>query len=183
MNNTAALVADDSELLVPGHRQRRRPAPRGSASGVMAHLATPSGPAGGGVAANVAAPFMRTRARATVEATPASSIQLFDASGVRLTIRSPRKNPTVAAVYPPDVVSETALLARIAAALDHMQSALDANPDLGQDGPIHHDAVPRPEGLLVEVLTQLAAFFEPLDPKISTNRGNWLHNLAHAAGF
>ena len=168
-----AITSDDSLLHV------------GSASGVIAHLAY-SAPVTPEVASlrRSTTPFTpHATTHATVEATPTSSIQLFDASGTRLTIRSPRKNPTLAAVHPPDVSSETGLLARISAALDQMQSALDANPQLGKDGPIQHDSVPRPDGSLVEVLTQLAAFFEPLDPRIATNRGNWLHNLAHAAGF
>lgn len=185
MNNPDELVADDSDDLVLAITSDDSLLHVGPASGVTAHLA-PRISARPEVASQRTSPSPFTPhavTRATVEATPAGSIQLFDASGVRLTIRSPRKNPTVVAVHPPDVVPEQVLLARISAALDHMQSALDANPDLGKDGPIQHDSVPRPEGSLVEVLTQLAALFEPLDPRIATNRGNWLHNLAHAAGF
>ena len=183
MNNAQDSTADDSEVFVLAITSDDSLLHVGSADGVMAHLAP--------VRARPEAPLRTTRSLLTphavtlaaAEASPARSIQLFDAAGVRLTIRSPRKNPTMAAVQPPDVLPEKYLLARISAVLDNMQSALDANPDLGKDGPLRHDSVPRPEGSLVEVLTQLAASFEPLDPQIRSNRGNWLHNLAHAAGF
>jgi hypothetical protein len=183
MNNAQDFTADDSGALVLAITRDDTLLHVGSAGGVVAHLAPVRG--------RPKAPLRTTRSLFTphavtleaVEVSPARSIQLFDAAGVRLTIRSPLKNPTVAAVQPPDVLPEKYLLARISAVLDHMQAALDANPDLGKDGPLQHDSVPRPEGSLAEVLSQLAASFEPLDPQTPSNRGNWLHNLAHAAGF
>lgn len=185
MNNSQDLVADhDSDVLVLAITSDDSLLHVGGASGVLAHLAPPIPPRPG-AAPRSSPPRFTPHAvtGTTVDATPGSCLQLFDDSGVRLTIRSPRKNSTLVAVHPRDVVSERVLLARISAALDHLQSTLDANPHLGKDGPIQHDSVPRPEGSLIEVLTQLATFFEPLDPRIPSNRGNWLHNLAHAAGF
>ncbi len=181
MNNSEDLVDFDTDVLVLAISSDDSMLHVGSASGVLAHLAPPSPKRPGRPSPPHFTPHAVTRT--AVGVTPGSCLQLFDVSGVRLTIRSPRKNSTLAAVHPPEVVPERALLARISAALDHMQSVLDANPALGKDGQIQHDSVPRPEGSLIEVLTQLAVFFDPLDPKIQTNRGNWLHNLAHAAGF
>lgn len=184
-NSNDVVVSDDSDTLVLVITSDDTLLHAGSGSGVIAHLAPAKSPAPEASSLGSEPPRFAPHVltRAAVEAEPASSLQLFDAAGVRLTIRAPKKGGQLVAVYPPDVVSEDALLARISAALDHMQSVLDADPDLGKDGPIQHDAVPRPEGSLVEVLTELSAFFEPLDPRIPPSRGNWLHNLAHAAGF
>ncbi|HEY5845437.1 MAG TPA: hypothetical protein VIT42_01485 [Microlunatus sp.] len=177
-------MADDSELLVLAIAHDDTLLHVGSAAEVLAHLA-PSIPGRPQSSSSTGSHAFTLPAgtRISVKSTPAISLQLFDSRGVRLTIHSPRKHPAVAAVFPPDTVPERVLLARISAVLDHMQKALDANPDLGKDGRIQHDSVPRPDGSLIDVLTQLAALFEPLDPRIPTNRGNWLHNLAHAAGL
>jgi hypothetical protein len=72
------------------------------------------------------------------------------------------------------------LLRRIRESLDLGQSVLSAHPELGNQGPNVPPAteVPRPEGSYPEVLERLAFEFSPLAPG---NRGNWLHNLYHAA--
>lgn len=113
-----------------------------------------------------------------------SGLQLFDARGQRLTLTGLGAAASFRAVLPPDVVSEEVLLARIAAALDHLDELLVQQPELGVDPPRRHVQVPRPQGCtLPDVLAELDRSFFPLDPNIASNRGNWLHNLAHAAGL
>lgn len=75
------------------------------------------------------------------------------------------------------------LLARIDEGLDNLQRALDENPELGNRGPGLPPllAVPRPTGSYRDVVTELADWFFPLNPQIHLNRGNWFHNLWHAA--
>lgn len=113
-----------------------------------------------------------------------AGLQLFDARGQRLTLTGLAAQSTFRAVIPADVVPEAVMLARITAALDHMDALLAHEPELGNDPPRQHAEVPRPQGCtLPEVLAELEGFFFPLDPDIASNRGNWLHNLAHAAGL
>lgn len=89
------------------------------------------------------------------------------------------------------------LLDRIDAALAHMQVYLDRHPELGAgSGQVAGESrfvaqrsgqlllaarVPRPTGTLPQVLAALQAEYDFLAP--SPTRGNWLHNLAHAAGL
>jgi hypothetical protein len=75
-------------------------------------------------------------------------------------------------------VAEAVLLARINAALDHLQEVLNEQIRDGVPGEVGE--VPRPSGSLEVVLGQLAIAFDFLD---DTNKGNWFHNLAHAAGI
>jgi hypothetical protein len=71
-------------------------------------------------------------------------------------------------------VAESVLLGRINAALDHLREVQIGSPD-GEGG-----EVPRPTGSLEHVLGQLAIAFDFLE---DSNKGNWFHNLAHAAGL
>jgi hypothetical protein len=72
---------------------------------------------------------------------------------------------------------------RINQSLDFAQAYLTAHPEAGQRGPGIPPAtdVPRPRGGYAEVLQALADQLSPLDPNVQTNRGNWFHNLWHAA--
>jgi hypothetical protein len=76
-------------------------------------------------------------------------------------------------------VAESVLLGRINAALDHLQEVL--NEQISEGLPDDEGGeVPRPTGSLDHVLGQLAIAFDNLE---DTNKGNWFHNLAHAAGI
>ena len=76
-------------------------------------------------------------------------------------------------------VPENVLLGRINAALDHLQEVL--NEQISEGLPDDEGGeVPRPTGSLDHVLGQLAIAFDNLE---DTNKGNWFHNLAHAAGI
>lgn len=82
---------------------------------------------------------------------------------------------------PPELgKNQQVLLRRIRAALDFAQTVLTARPELGEQGPNFpvETEVPRPHGSYPEVLEQLTVAFDSLAP---SNRGNWLHNLYHAA--
>jgi hypothetical protein len=86
-------------------------------------------------------------------------------------------------VQRPARVSKRVLLRRIYASLDFAQAYLTEHPEAGNQGPSIPPAtqVPRPVGTYPEVLQALAAQLAPLDPDVQSNRGNWFHNLWHAA--
>ena len=86
-------------------------------------------------------------------------------------------------VRKPGRVSRRVLLRRINESLDFAQAYLTDHPDAGVQGPGIPPAteVPRPEGTYPEVLQALANELSPLDPNVHSNRGNWFHNLWHAA--
>jgi hypothetical protein len=73
------------------------------------------------------------------------------------------------------------LLRRINAALDRAQAYLTEHPEAGDQGPNFpvETEVPRPTGSYQSVLAQLSGLFVPLEGQ--SNRGNWFHNLWHAA--
>lgn len=75
------------------------------------------------------------------------------------------------------------LLDRINESLDFVQAYLTAHPEAGAQGPNipPKTEVPRPTGSYPEVLAALSSELAPLDPKVQSNRGNWFHNLWHAA--
>jgi hypothetical protein len=108
---------------------------------------------------------------------PLPTLELFDESGRRLTpvwvggqltfTLDPTQAPT----------DEQLLLDRIDAALAQLQVQQDLKPL--PNGPAD-GRVPRPVGSLPEVIGKLAVEFDFLSP--APNRGNWLHQLAHAAG-
>lgn len=86
-------------------------------------------------------------------------------------------------VHHPDRETRRTLLRRVNASLDFVQAYLTAHPEAGYQGPGVPAAteVPRPEGTYAEVLQGLADQLYPLDPNVQSNRGNWFHNLWHAA--
>jgi hypothetical protein len=73
------------------------------------------------------------------------------------------------------------LLRRINAALDFAQAYLTEHPEAGNQGPNFpvETEVPRPTGSYQSVLAQLSGLFVPLEGL--SHRGNWFHNLWHAA--
>lgn len=73
------------------------------------------------------------------------------------------------------------LIGRINAALDFAQAYLTEHPEAGNQGPNFpvETEVPRPTGSYQAVLAQLSGLFVPLNAH--SNRGNWFHNLWHAA--
>lgn len=79
--------------------------------------------------------------------------------------------------------SRRTLLRRINESLDFAQAYLTEHPQAGYQGPGIPPAteVPRPTGTYAEVLQALASQLAPLDPNVQSNRGNWFHNLWHAA--
>lgn len=82
-----------------------------------------------------------------------------------------------------DRESRRTLLRRIESSLDFVQAYLTAHPEAGYQGPGIPPVteVPRPRGTYPEVLQALADQLYPLDPHVHSNRGNWFHNLWHAA--
>jgi hypothetical protein len=75
------------------------------------------------------------------------------------------------------------LLRRVNQALDFAQAYLTAHPEAGSRGPGIPTAteVPRSHGGYADLLQVLANELSPLDPNVHSNRGNWFHNLWHAA--
>ena len=109
---------------------------------------------------------------------------LTDAARRRPPALTALRDPTVFAPADDDArPSQADLLRRIDEALDFAQSYLSAHPEAGNQGvgiPAATE-VPRPHGSYPEVLEALAAELSPLDPDVQSNRGNWFHNLWHAA--
>ena len=79
--------------------------------------------------------------------------------------------------------SRRVLLRRVNEALDFAQAYLTGHPESGFRGPGIPRAteVPRGDGGYADVLQVLATELSPLDPDVHSNRGNWFHNLWHAA--
>lgn len=79
--------------------------------------------------------------------------------------------------------SRRILLRRVNEALDFAQAYLTEHPEAGSRGPGIPRAteVPRSDGGYAALLAVLAAELSPLDPNVHSNRGNWFHNLWHAA--
>ena len=79
--------------------------------------------------------------------------------------------------------SRRVLLRRVNQALDFAQAYLTAHPEAGFRGPGIPRAteVPRSDGGYADLLQVLATELSPLDPNVHSNRGNWFHNLWHAA--
>ncbi|HEY5979702.1 MAG TPA: hypothetical protein VIT41_08705 [Microlunatus sp.] len=79
--------------------------------------------------------------------------------------------------------SRRLLLHRVNEALDFVQAYLTAHPEAGFRGPGIPRAteVPRSKGGYADLLQVLATELSPLDPAVHSSRGNWFHNLWHAA--
>lgn len=124
-----------------------------------------------------------TAAHVIAVGTRAVDVSYYDPGGqlLRLVkVHDGRWGFAVNETVPP--VSERVLLNRIDTALVNMQTILDGQLD-SQLAPVSAAAgpVPRPTGPLPAVLSALAAAFGDLEP--FNNQGNWLHQLAHAAGL
>jgi hypothetical protein len=102
-------------------------------------------------------------------------LDYFDGDGRPLMLLRSRNGTSLFEVNPAGTqVDDEVLLERIDTALAHMQVVQNQQ---GQAS----DEVPRPLGSLEEVLRELGNAFDNL--VTVPTKGNWLHNLSHAAGF
>jgi len=110
-----------------------------------------------------------------------TTIEHYDPTGQRLRMVKVAGGWGVAADGSPPV-PEQILLDRVDTALRHMQAVLEEQGGGTRLAPVIYEGdVPRPTGPLPAVLSKLSVEFEYLIP--SPSRGNWLHQLAHAAGL
>ena len=100
-------------------------------------------------------------------------LEYYDDTGRPLRLRKDLDTWTFATDDRSSRVDGPVLLNRIDAALHHMQVV--------EDGQESQRTVPHPIGPLPAVLGELATGFDSLGGV--QNQGNWLHQLAHAAGL